>query len=301
MHILQVRFTSPHSSCHSHTPRQTLTPSPAPPPSFNKYRIPAGGQPHDRMTRALTAELTHALTLPVEAAGGGEWTGTRTRERLRVHSVYFGGGTPSLARPETVAAVLETIARCADVGEGIEVSLEGNPTSTETAHLQSFRDVGVNRLSLGIQALTDRDLRFLGRDHSVSDALASAQAAMSVFDRVSLDFIWGRPGQSVRDWEEELTRACTLGASHLSLYQLTVERGTPLFRAVEKAATVMPDSDTLADMFERTSQIASQCGYEQYEVCSFAKNGDARNRSSHNSSYWLGLDYIGKAVGQGLV
>ncbi|KAJ3161832.1 hypothetical protein HDU86_006603 [Geranomyces michiganensis] len=229
--------------------------------AFNKYRVPDGGQEHERMEDALLAELTHSLT-----------RSTVTNEirvpaeRRTVTSVYFGGGTPSLARPDMVSKILDVLASLCNVPTDIEISLEGNPTSIETARLREFRAAGVNRLSLGLQALNERDLKFFGRDHSAREGLRAVHVARGVFDKVSIDAIWGRPGQSVDAWIKELEEFATFGVSHLSLYQLTVERGTPLFRAVQQHAVTVPDADSSADMYEATVMTAARLGYEQYEV-----------------------------------
>ncbi|KAJ3143569.1 radical S-adenosyl methionine domain-containing protein 1 [Geranomyces variabilis] len=243
------------------------------------------------METALLAELTHSLTrspLTNEPVIAG---------RRTVTSVYFGGGTPSLARPTMVSKILNLLPKLCNVPADIEVSLEGNPTSIETARLREFRGAGINRLSLGLQALDERDLKFFGRDHDAQDAVRAVEVAREVFDRVSVDAIWGRPGQTVEAWIKELEEIATFGVSHLSLYQLTVERGTPLFRAVMQRTTTVPDADFSADLYEATVSTAARLDYAQYEVSSFALHGDRRNRSVHNSSYWTGSDYIGIGPG----
>ncbi|KAJ3184269.1 radical S-adenosyl methionine domain-containing protein 1 [Geranomyces variabilis] len=243
------------------------------------------------MEAAQLAELTHSLTrspLTNEPVTAG---------RRTVTSVYFGGGTPSLARPTMVSKILNLLPTLCNVPADIEVSLEGNPTSIETARLHEFRNAGVNRLSLGLQALDERDLKFFGRDHSAQDGRRAVEVAREVFDRVSVDAIWGRPGQTVEAWTRELEEIATFGVSHLSLYQLTVERGTPLFRALTQKTTTVPDADFSADMYEATVSTAARLGYMQYEVSSFALHGERRNRSAHNSSYWTGSDYIGIGPG----
>ncbi|KAI8824131.1 uncharacterized protein EV422DRAFT_307655 [Fimicolochytrium jonesii] len=264
--------------------------------AFNKYHIPAGGQDHDRMERALLTELRHALTYdPNEDAGGPAFV--KRPRRRKLNSVYFGGGTPSLARPLMISKVLEYLRSVCDVPNDMEVTLEGNPTSVEVELLKDFKAAGANRLSLGLQALGDKDLRFFGRDHSAAEAHTAVEKAQGIFHRISLDFIWGRPGQTLAAWESELKRALSFGATHYSLYQLTVERGTPLFKDVAKGAVVVPDDDLAADMYEKTVEMASENGYHQYEVSSFAWHGLETNRSQHNQSYWRGYDYIGIGPG----
>ncbi|KAJ3010534.1 hypothetical protein HKX48_007361 [Thoreauomyces humboldtii] len=197
-----------------------------------------------------------------------------------------------------VSKILTSLRDTCHVPDDVEVTLEGNPTSIETSRLRAFRAAGINRLSLGIQALNDTDLRFFGRDHTTANARRAIQVALDVFDRrVSLDMIWGRPNQTVTAWEQELRDIASYGASHLSLYQLTVERGTPLFRAVGDGHVRVPMDDAAAEMYEATVETAARVGYDQYEVSSFAKDGERRNRSRHNQSYWKGVDYIGIGPG----
>ncbi|KAI8923851.1 hypothetical protein BC831DRAFT_16599 [Entophlyctis helioformis] len=289
--------------------------------AFNKYTPPSSGLPTDRFEQALVSDLVFSLTRPVEALQSGMHAaqlpvgqpldaGSRPAALPRplVHSVYFGGGTPSLGRPEMVSSVLDTIRLHADTAPDMEITLEANPTTLETDKLRAFKAAGINRLSLGVQALDDDDaLRFLGRDHSAADANRAIEAGMSVFDRVSLDFIWGRPRQTVGSWTRELERIAALGVSHLSLYQLTVERGTPLYKAVKESQTaVLPDDDTMADLFLATQEVTGQHGYYQYEVSSFAKRSSVGSdaavqsdagRGRHNQSYWTGSDYIGVGPG----
>ncbi|KAI8922521.1 hypothetical protein DFJ77DRAFT_27598 [Powellomyces hirtus] len=259
--------------------------------SFNKYNVPAGGQNHERMEKALMSELQHSLSYSLqgtEIPKGGQ---------RKVNSVYFGGGTPSLARPSMVTKILDLLSKNCKLAPGMEVSLEGNPTSIEVSRLREFRRAGVNRVSLGLQALNDADLRFFGRDHNARNAVDAVRLASEVFNKVSVDAIWGRPGQTVESWREELKEIASYGVSHLSLYQLTVERGTPLFRSVHSGSVTVPQSDDAADMYEATVETAKECGYHQYEVSSFARGGLVVNRSEHNQSYWKGADYIGIGPG----
>ncbi|KAJ3299139.1 radical S-adenosyl methionine domain-containing protein 1 [Borealophlyctis nickersoniae] len=260
------------------------------------------------MQRALISELTHALIYPVEAAATddsvvvagnvrGERVGGETRMRKRVvQSVYFGGGTPSLAKPELVSSILEIVSKHCALSPDAEITLEGNPTSITSSTLRAFYSSGINRVSLGIQSLRDADLRTLGRDHSTSDAIRAIETAQEIVGNVSLDFIWGRVGQSVEDWEAELRQACAFRTPHMSLYQLTFERGTPLFTALLRNAVARPHDDTLADMYERTIAVAEESGYAQYEVSSFVLKEGGR-KSRHNSGYWEGVDYIGIGPG----
>jgi oxygen-independent coproporphyrinogen-3 oxidase len=203
-------------------------------------------------------------------------------------SIYFGGGTPSLAPFKFFQAILER------AGSVREITLEVNPIQITPEKLKAWKNVGINRLSLGVQALDDKALLFFGRDHNSRDALRSIEMALSVFDNVTCDFIWGRPHQSVSDWELELDRVVRLGIPHLSLYQLTVERGTRLFKDCEKKLVKLPSEDELANMYEITRDITLKHGMSQYEVSSFCVPGF---ESLHNSSYWGGSDYIGVGPG----
>ncbi|KND01243.1 uncharacterized protein SPPG_04334 [Spizellomyces punctatus DAOM BR117] len=196
-----------------------------------------------------------------------------------------------------ISSILDLIASKCNVSPSMEVTLEGNPTSSEMARLRDFRAAGINRMSLGIQALDNNDLRFFGRDHSVMEGISAARSAVELFDAVSLDFIWGRPRQSLHAWEEELGIAAALNPTHLSLYHLTVERGTPLFDFAKSGSVSLPNEDASGEMYERTVEVAEKNGYIQYEVSSFARDGNLNNRSRHNLSYWTGMDYIGIGPG----
>ncbi|TPX48500.1 hypothetical protein SeMB42_g02059 [Synchytrium endobioticum] len=213
-----------------------------------------------------------------------------------IESVYFGGGTPSLMQPSTVEAILSHVAaRCDLDTTNAEVTLEVNPTSVEAPKLYSFKCAGVNRVSLGVQALNPDDLRVLGRDHDVRDARAAIDLAQRTFGRVSLDFIWGRPAQSPDQWRRELRDITGLGAQHLSIYQLIVERGTAMHKYHQKQPHLFPSEDAQATMYNDTIEIAGVHGYEQYEVSSFAKAAAARSR--HNMGYWTGRNFIGLGPG----
>ena len=241
--------------------------------------MPSSGIEHESIEKALVNDLEFSLK--------------RNQKPFVIKSVYFGGGTPSLARPQLISTVLETIARCATMEGGVEVTLEANPT--EAASLEAFRDAGVDRVSLGVQSLSVIDLRFMGRDHSVRQSLVAIEAAKKVFRNVSLDFISARPGQTVLKWSRELEDIVALDPNHLSIYQLTVERGTPLFSLVQEGKVVIPDNELLADLFEYTQDYLSSNGFEQYEVSSYSRDGDSR--SIHNQNYWKGLSYIGVGPG----
>nr|XP_032822891.1 radical S-adenosyl methionine domain-containing protein 1, mitochondrial isoform X2 [Petromyzon marinus] len=249
--------------------------------NFNKYV--SRSVDHARMRKCLVRELESLLLA----------SGVTT-----ISSVFVGGGTPSLAEPQTLAAVLEAASRLALVPAGAEVSMEANPCSAATQRLVDFRAAGVNRISLGLQALSDADLKTLGRDHTAEEGVQALATASAVFPgHVSADLMFGRPGQHPDSWEQELRAllgsASTLG--HVSLYQLTLERGTELFaRAARGEPLALPDADACAEMYNTAREILSQAGLHQYEVSNFAREGAA---SVHNQSYWLGKPYIGVGPG----
>lgn len=210
-------------------------------------------------------------------------------------SVFFGGGTPSLMAPETVAAVMERIRHHWPVRNDFEVTLEANPGSVEAGRFQGYAEAGVNRVSLGVQALDDDDLRRLGRLHSVKEALDAFEVARKRFDRVSFDLIYARQGQTLAQWEAELTRALNLAVDHLSLYQLTVEPGTAFGDRYERGRLKgLPDEDLSADMYQATQLRCEDAGFSAYEVSNHARNGA---ESRHNLIYWRYGDYIGIGPG----
>ncbi len=239
---------------------------------------------HPRWRAALTAELRHY--------------GALTAGR-RVESVFFGGGTPSLMEPATVAAVLETAAQLWDFAPDVEITLEANPTSVEAGRFQGFRAAGVNRVSLGIQALNPADLAFLGRKHSADEALAALDLARRTFPRYSFDLIAARPNQTVAAWREELARALDLAGDHLSLYQLTIEEGTAFHPMHARGDFAIPDEDLAADLYEATQELTSAAGLPAYEVSNHARPGGARpgGESRHNLAYWRYGDYVGVGPG----
>ncbi|XP_063816771.1 radical S-adenosyl methionine domain-containing protein 1, mitochondrial [Pseudophryne corroboree] len=213
----------------------------------------------------------------------------------RVSSVFFGGGTPSLASPSTINAVLEVISKYAYLPQDAEITLEANPTSSRKSKLQQFRDVGVNRLSIGVQSLDDCDLALLGRTHTASDAQLTLQEACKIFQgHTSVDVMFGLPGQSLASWHNTLHKLLEQCDDHVSLYQLTLERGTILFKLREKGQLVLPDQELTAQMYDDARWILQQAGFRQYEVSNFARNEAV---SKHNLTYWLGKQYIGVGPG----
>ena len=212
-----------------------------------------------------------------------------------ISSIFFGGGTPSLMEVETVASIIDAAQRAWRFANDVEITLEANPTSVEAARFRGYRAAGVNRISIGIQALNDSDLRKLGRLHSVSEAEAAFAVARENFPRVSFDLIYARQDQSLAAWEAELGRALTLAADHLSLYQLTIEPGTAFGdRFARGKLAGLPDEDLGADMFELTQDMTAAAGLPAYEVSNHAAQ-DAESR--HNMIYWTGGDYIGIGPG----
>ena len=211
-----------------------------------------------------------------------------------VTSIFMGGGTPSLMAPETVGALLEGVARLWSVPDGIEITMEANPSSVEAERFRGYRAAGVNRVSLGVQALNDRDLKFLGRLHSVEDALVAIRLAREIFPRMSFDLIYARPGQTVADWERELVEAISHAVDHLSLYQLTIEEGTPFYGLHKLGKIALPDEDLAADLYEATQAITAAHGLPAYEVSNHARPGA---ESRHNLTYWRYGDYAGIGPG----
>ena len=211
-----------------------------------------------------------------------------------VTSIFIGGGTPSLMLPETVGAILDGVARIWHVPQGIEITLEANPSSVEAERFRGYRAAGVNRVSMGVQALNDKDLRFLGRLHDVADALKAIGLAREIFPRMSFDLIYARPGQTVEEWERELEQAISLAVDHLSLYQLTIEEGTPFFGLHKAGKFVVPDGEQSAALYEATQEITARHGLPAYEVSNHARPGA---ESRHNLTYWRYGDYAGIGPG----
>ena len=211
-----------------------------------------------------------------------------------ITSIFFGGGTPSLMPPETAAAVIERATLRWTLAADAEITLEANPTSTEAAHLEDFRAAGVNRVSLGVQALDDDALRFLGRGHDAAEARQAVALAQRIMPRSSFDLIYARPGQGPAAWRAELTEALRLADGHLSLYQLTIEKGTPFWRQQRDGAFALPDDDTGRVLFDLTQEVMEAAGFAAYEVSNHARSGDA---CRHNLAYWRYDDYVGIGPG----
>ncbi|QIB34006.1 radical SAM family heme chaperone HemW [Ancylobacter pratisalsi] len=232
-----------------------------------------------RFVAAFRAEIAHMRA--------------RTGQR-RTQSVFFGGGTPSLMAPETVGAILEAIDAAWPLDARAEVTLEANPTSVEASRFRGFRAAGVNRVSLGVQALDDTALKALGRMHTADEALAAVAVARAAFERVSFDLIYARPDQSPDAWRTELERAIGEGCEHLSLYQLTIEEGTP-FAALHRAGKLMvPDGDHARALWDVTQDVTLAAGMPAYEISNHARPGA---ESRHNLLYWRYGEYAGVGPG----
>lgn len=219
-----------------------------------------------------------------------ELTGDR-----RLLSIFFGGGTPSLMDPGEVARVIDTARRLWSPAADLEISLEANPTDAEAGRFEALADAGIQRLSLGVQALDDESLKALGRNHDAGAARRAIAAASRVFPRLSIDLIYARPGQTDAAWRAELSEAIALGPEHVSPYQLTIEHGTAFDRAVGRGTLVVPDEDLAATLFETTQELLEAAGFDAYEVSNHAKGDAARSR--HNLVYWRGVDYVGVGPG----
>ena len=210
-------------------------------------------------------------------------------------SIFFGGGTPSLMDPVQVSRVIETARRLWSPVADLEISLEANPTDAEADRFAALADAGVQRLSLGVQALDDESLKALGRNHDAGAARRAIAAATKAFPRLSIDLIYARPGQTDAAWRAELSEALALGPEHVSPYQLTIEHGTAFDRAVWRGKLIVPDEDLAATLFETTQELLEAAGFDAYEVSNHAKGQAARSR--HNLVYWRGHDYVGVGPG----
>jgi putative oxygen-independent coproporphyrinogen III oxidase len=245
---------------------------------FNSH-VRHGGIDHGDFVTAYLAELKHFATL---APG-----------RV-VSSIFFGGGTPSLMAPETVGAILDRIAELWTVAPDAEITLEANPTSVEAGRFAGYRAAGVNRVSLGVQSLDDASLKSLGRMHTAAEALAALAIAKRNFERVSFDLIYARQGQTLDAWREELTQALTHAHDHLSLYQLTIEPGTPFAALHASGALKVPDGEQAEAFYLLTQELCDSAGLPSYEVSNHARPGA---ESRHNLLYWRGHDYAGVGPG----
>jgi oxygen-independent coproporphyrinogen-3 oxidase len=232
-----------------------------------------------RWTRALLCDLEHQA----ELAPG-----------RKVGSVFFGGGTPSLMPPGAVAQLLDLVHSLWSVVPDLEVTLEANPNSAEADRFRAFAAAGVNRVSIGVQALDPAALRFLGRAHDRDEAIAAIERARETFSRFSFDLIYARPAQSVADWRRELDEALDLAGDHLSLYQLTIEPGTAFASLARRGQLASPDEEITAAMFEVTQDRLAEAGLPAYEISNHARPGA---ECRHNLAYWRYQDYVGVGPG----
>jgi len=241
---------------------------------FNSH-LPKNAIDHARWRDALLAELSHFAF--------------ETSARP-LHSIFFGGGTPSLMEPATAQALIAAAKAYWPSEEDLEITLEANPTSVEAGRLRDFHGAGVNRLSLGVQSFDDTALSFLGRGHSASEAKVAIDMAAQTFERFSFDLIYARPGQTAAQWRAELSDALSFAPGHLSLYQLSIEAGTPFFRD----GVIAADSDSGADLFELTDRMTADAGLAAYEISNHARPGE---ECRHNVLGWQGHDYVGIGPG----
>jgi putative oxygen-independent coproporphyrinogen III oxidase len=245
---------------------------------FNSH-VRHGGVDEARFVRACEAEIAA--------------TAARVPGRT-VSTIFFGGGTPSLMQPQSVQAILDAIGKHWSVASDVEVTLEANPTSVEATRFRGYRSAGVNRVSLGVQALDDGTLKELGRLHTAQEALEAVAVARSIFQRYSFDLIYARPRQTLAAWTVELKRAIAEAAEHLSLYQLTIEPGTPFFGLHKAGKLAIPDDDLGRDLYDLTQLICAGEGLPAYEISNHARPGA---ECRHNLIYWRGQDYAGIGPG----
>jgi oxygen-independent coproporphyrinogen-3 oxidase len=245
---------------------------------FNSH-VRHAGVDEARFARAFAAEIAA--------------TAARVPGRT-VASIFFGGGTPSLMQPATVGAILDAVARHWPVAREVEVTLEANPTSVEAARFRGFRAAGVNRVSLGVQALDDAALKELGRLHSAAEALGAVAIARAIFDRYSFDLIYARPGQTPQAWADELRRAVAQAGEHLSLYQLTIEPDTPFAQLHAAGRLALPDEDTARALYDTTQAVCAAANLPAYEISNHARPG---GECRHNLVYWRAHEYAGVGPG----
>jgi putative oxygen-independent coproporphyrinogen III oxidase len=245
---------------------------------FNSH-VRAGGIDEARFLRAYLRELRH-------------WAGLAPGRSIG--SIFFGGGTPSLMSAATIATILDEISHLWSVDAHAEITLEANPSSVEAARFRDYRSAGINRVSLGVQSLNDADLRALGRLHTVEEALTAIDVSREAFDRFSFDLIYARPGQTLQAWQEELAQALALAGRHLSLYQLTIEAGTPFAELHARGKLKVPDSELAHDFYELTQELTERAGLPAYEISNHAAPGE---ECRHNLLYWRYGEYVGIGPG----
>lgn len=211
-----------------------------------------------------------------------------------ITSIFFGGGTPSLMPPQTAEAIIKFIDENWGLTETAEITLEANPTSVEYEKFKSFRAAGINRVSIGVQSFDEKELKFLGREHSADEARTAIEYAAKIFSRYSFDLIYALPEQKLSDWERSLKLSLTLTRGHISLYQLTIEQGTNFWHQHQGGKFEMPENDLAADFYETTQKICESHNLPAYEISNHAKPGD---ESAHNLTYWRYGEYLGIGPG----
>ncbi len=234
---------------------------------------------HDKWSAAYLKEMDHIAAM--------------TKGRT-LTSIFFGGGTPSLMKPETVQKIIDHAQKSWQFSNDIEITLEANPTSIEAQKFSDFKAAGINRVSVGIQSLRDNDLKFLGREHSAQEAISALEIANDVFDRVNFDLIYARPEQKISEWKDELAEAINYAKGHLSLYQLTIEQGTPFYVQHERGEFRIPEQNQAGEFYEVTQEILTATGLPAYEISNHASEGQ---ESLHNLTYWRYGDYAGIGPG----
>ena len=232
-----------------------------------------------------------------------EWALSYTKEleyflpyikNKKITSVFFGGGTPSLMNPSTISTILDFLSKNAILTAETEITLEANPTSVESKKFIDFKHAGINRLSLGIQSFIEKDLKLLGRKHSADEAIEAIDIVSNCFENYSFDLIYARPNQTLDSWIKELKFASQFSAIHVSLYQLTIEKGTPFFKLFKDGTLTLPDNEVSADMYIHTNEIMESKGFSRYEISNYAKPGF---ECIHNLNYWLYNNYLGIGPG----
>lgn len=234
---------------------------------------------HEKWTQSYLREIEHIADM------------TKDRE---VTSIFFGGGTPSLMQANTVEVILSHIAKVWRIAPDVEITLEANPTSIEAQKFKDFKAAGINRVSIGVQSLRDKDLKFLGREHSSAEAIEAVKTAAKIFDRYSFDLIYARPEQKIKDWQAELKEALQYAQGHLSLYQLTIEQGTPFYVQAERGEFRIPEQDQAGEFYEITQEVLNAASMPAYEISNHAIAGQ---ESLHNLTYWRYGDYAGVGPG----
>ena len=212
----------------------------------------------------------------------------------QIQSIFFGGGTPSLMQPKIVEAIIDLLSNIGSISSKTEITLEANPTSYETEKFKEFKSAGINRVSIGVQSLKDDALKILGRQHSKDEAISAINSASKIFDRYSFDLIYAIPNQILEDWKNELSDAIQLANGHISLYQLTIEKGTPFYQIFKSGQMKLPSNDSSANMYEWTNEFLKEKHYYSYEISNYAQSG---NECIHNLAYWNYNEYLGIGPG----